>query len=376
MNDNVTLDFGTFNFGEESTEDLLSKSNPLISQDDQEKKDTTIEPTPIDLEKGTENVEPIANPNNIQINLGNEDPDNKDSKDLENKDDKSSEVVKGYIDFSKQNDILLLDEGFEIDGSEESIQQAKEQTVRNYQRSAVNAILSKLPQRLQDMAIYALKGGTDFDSFEKGTSEELNIDTLEGQTNTLKTYYKNVLQWDSNKIEKYLSRLDENDVAEEATDLKSKLETLEIKQRQDKIKEQEEEDKNRTLKLQEFNNRVKTNIDQAGFVPSARKTKLNNFVFNTARKEDGVMTELVRTFNTIQSNPEHFVQLADLLLDYDPQKGIAFQRFEKKGTTTMNKGLKQALEETVSSKIASMSNAGSGSKDNSSREFDWSKFEL
>ena len=103
------------------------------------------------------------------------------------------------------------------------------------------------------------------------------------------------------------------------------------------------------------------------------ETKLKNFIFNVARKEDGVMTEMIRTFNSIQNNPEHFIQLADLFLDYDKEKGIAYSRFEKNGQTTLNKNLKKALEESVSKKISSFAN---NPKTGTAKEIDWSTFQI
>ncbi len=365
---NVALDFGQFNFGHNDPyedKDDISKSNPL-----------TGEPNGVEPEPNSADPTPDPEPNiTIDINPANPvmEPNIDVNNSIDSADPASQDITKAYFEFAKKNNLVSVAEDFEFDGTEESLYQAQVQTIENNQRLALQAILDRFPDRLKAQAIYALRGGTDFNSFENTIENQLDDSSLIGQTQIVKKYYKE-LGWEDAKVEKYLSRLTEQDVAEEAVDAKQKLIAAEAKLRQDKINELKEEADQKAAKAQEFNNKVKTNIDQAGFIPQPRKQKLNNFVFNSIRKEDGAKTELMRAFDAIQSNPEHFIQLADLLLDYDPQKGIAFQRFEKKSNTTMAKGLKQALEETVSAKVASMNSSSQISQNG--QAIDWSQFIL
>jgi hypothetical protein len=147
-------------------------------------------------------------------------------------------------------------------------------------------------------------------------------------------------------------------------------------QRQQLIDQQKAEEEKQVAQLKAYNDKLEAGIKDANFVPADRKPKLKNFMFNTVRKEDGAKSEMVRNFEAIQKNPEHLIQLADLLMDYDKEKGIAYTRFEKKSQTTLNKGLKKALEETVNAKVASFSNAGKSTSSSKITEFDWSKFEM
>jgi hypothetical protein len=352
--DNFVVD-GEFSFGEGTT--VTEDKSPDIEEK-------------ADSEEGKDN----DTTDTVDLSFETEDKSQPDINTVSDKEVKGDATLHAYYDFLKQQNILDVEEGFEFDGTEESLVKAQEQTQYSYQKKALEAVLSKLPENLQDMAIYALKGGTDFSKFNN-QEIEFNTDTIESQTEVLKKYYKETAKWDNNRIEKYLSKLDETEIKEEADEAIDKLNELSKSQREALIEQQKQIEENQKAQLKDYNDKLESGIKNANFVPIDRKPKLKNFMFNTIRKEDGAKSEMVRNFEAIQKNPEHLIQLADLLMDYDKEKGIAYTRFEKKSQTTLNKGLKKALEETVNAKVASFSSAG---KTGTAKvaEIDWSKFEM
>ena len=370
-NDGIQFNFENFDFGATQNVEKTNNDNKVIESSSEDKK-ASEKVDDVNLEKDKEQEDQKTQNDGIDFNKA----DTKQDSNSESTNANQIDVSKEYFKFLKEHNLIVTEDEFEFDGTDEGLEQAHSQTIQAYQRSALNAILEKLPTNLQDMAIYALKGGTDFEAFNNKTTSSLDDSTLDGQTQIVKDYYKNIVKWPTDKIERYLSKLSEQDVQEEATDAKTKLIEEEATIRENYIKAQEAKEAEKLASIKEFNTKIESNIEQAGFVPAPRKQKLKNFIFNNVRKEDGPMTEMIRTFNTIQKNPEHFIQLADLLMDYDPKTGIAYTRFEKKSTTTINNGLKKALEQTVGNKIAAMSGYHSTGSTDNKNPIDWSKFQL
>jgi hypothetical protein len=280
-------------------------------------------------------------------------------------DNDSNSVTKKYFDFMKESNLLMVPDDFEFDGSSEKLEEAHEKTLATMQELAYGAIMQRLPEEVQGLLQYAIKGGTDYESFLK-RGEAFNTETEEGQIAIIKHYYKNNVKWDDAKIERYLTKSDVSDIAQEAEDIKRELEESSSEQRKAKIAEQEALERASIEQQKAVQTKIVDTIGKAGFIEEPRKQPLKNFIFNAVRKEDGKATDFQRALNQIQTNPEHLIQLADLLMDYDKKDGLKYQRFESKAITRVNKDLKAKLEQTVAKKI--------GSIGNTTKEIDWSKF--
>jgi hypothetical protein len=62
------------------------------------------------------------------------------------------------------------------------------------------------------------------------------------------------------------------------------------------------------------------------------------------------------------TNPNHIVQLADILYDYDFQKGIQTERFIKQGKTQQVQSLKERLDNKMGSAKAVSNSRNSANK--------------
>lgn len=93
-------------------------------------------------------------------------------------------------------------------------------------------------------------------------------------------------------------------------------------------------------------------------------------MLNQIERNGDTDTDFSRTIKKISANPEHLVQLADILADYDEEKGLDLKRFLKKGKTEATKTLKERLEEVTDSKTKV---TGKGSKVQK-QNFDWEEF--
>jgi hypothetical protein len=271
---------------------------------------------------------------------------------------------KGYFEFLKSNNLLLVDETFEYDGSEEQLAEAKNQTIHNYQKLALDAIMDNLPEDFKNILTYTLQGGTDYKKFLE--TPAFDDTTIEGQSEIIASYYKNEMQWSKDKIDKFISKMDEEEIAEEALELKEKIKEkqsiLVQKAIEQQVEAQKQDEIERAKKVQE----ITASIETAGFVDVKRKSPLKNFIFNPVRKSDGMHSEFQRVLSSIQNNPSHLIQLADLLMDYDKAKGLAYERFEKKAETKLTQSLKENLNKTIKAKV--------GQIKGSDEPINWAKF--
>jgi hypothetical protein len=279
--------------------------------------------------------------------------------------DKDDSITKKYYEFMKESNLLMVPDDFEFDGTNEKLTEAHETTLANMQQLAYSAIMERLPEEVQSLVQYSLKGGKDYEAFLK-QDNSFDISNEQGQISLIKHYYKNTVKWDDARIERYLSKTDEGELAAEAESIKEELEESQSEQRKLKIAEQERLEKLAMEQQKAVQVKITDTIGNAGFIEDKRKQPLKNFIFNAVRKDDGKATDFQRALNQIQTNPEHLIQLADLLMDYDKVKGLKYERFENKATTRVTKDLKAKLEQTVSKKL--------GSIGNSSKEIDWAKF--
>lgn len=281
------------------------------------------------------------------------------------------QVNTAYFEFLKQNNLINVPDDFEFDGSPEKIAEAHEQTLNAYKASAFSAIMDALPENIQGLLQYALEGGSDYQSFLNQPTT-FDVSTPEGQESAIRYFYKNSAGWDDKRIDKLISRLDDEELAEEATDAIDQIEELNKKERENALLTQKKQKEEAEERQKQFQQNIKNVINTVGYIEPARKNNIKNFMFNPVRRGDGVLTDYQRTLQNIQTNPEHLAQLADLLLDYDKEKGISYSRFEKKAKTTLTKDLKRHLDQTVADKVPSLSIKN---KDNKNKEdIDWKAF--
>lgn len=132
-----------------------------------------------------------------------------------------------------------------------------------------------------------------------------------------------------------------------------------------------QEQQQRELSQKQFRNDLSQVIEQANYIESARKNKVKSFLFNLSGTNDNVSTQFDRVLLSISSNKEHLTQLADILLDYDLNKGFNMERFYKKGSSQATKGLRDKLEDLSSNTKTKVTGTTSKVHEN---QFDWEEF--
>lgn len=138
------------------------------------------------------------------------------------------------------------------------------------------------------------------------------------------------------------------DALEELKELKK--EETEAAMREAQLNQQEKE-----RKAKELRDNISETIKDSEYISKERKSKIQAFMFNPIKKGTEVLTDYERNLRNIAKNPKHLVQLADIIFDYDNEKGINLERFKKIGESSANKSLKEKLE----NKMNNLKNPGS-----------------
>ena len=111
--------------------------------------------------------------------------------------------------------------------------------------------------------------------------------------------------------------------------------------------------------------RFKEAIDNYETTPG-RKLEIQKLFF-TDHTKPSKYNELLES---IRSNYSHLLQFADLLLDYDKDKGFNFSRFKTQGKASASKGLREVLEAHMQNSKTQIRGSSYAPKD----DFDWEKF--
>jgi hypothetical protein len=289
-------------------------------------------------------------------------------------DEDDGEIPKAYYEFLQKNNVLFVDDEFKFDGTPESLETALTKTKENLAVQAINALWTKLSPEFQAALKYNLDGGTDFGKFAEtyGKPTDLSkydLKKIEDQKAVVAQYYKLTSNYTDERINKFINKLIETedlyDEAEEAADYIKKHEDAQ------RAKLLEETEKNRFARekaQEEWRNSVVDTMKELG-IPDARKSKVQAFLLNPVQKGNVVSTDFERTLTAIFSNPQHYVQLADLLYNYDPKKGLDLSRFVDKNKTQSTSKFQQELEEAL--KTSGRSRGGSPQIPTKSSQIDW-----
>lgn len=273
--------------------------------------------------------------------------------------DPAESSFKSYYDLLNDTGLLFVNEDFEFDGTAEGLEQALLQTRENLPKEAYKAFWEKLPDEWKPALKYALSGGTDvakyLQTFESKKLEDLNIEeSIDDQKEVLKMFYKKTTKYDDSKINKFIDRLVAmGDLEEEAVQALEDLRGIEQEERLELAAQQEAANAAALKEWQDRRSALQSIIESSNSIEQERKGKVKAYLFNELKHgNNDSSTQFDMTLRTIAQNPEHLVQLADLLLDsYDSKNGFNMERFTQKNASKVVKSVKQRLEALNNNKI-------------------------
>lgn len=276
-----------------------------------------------------------------------------------------------YYETAKKLNIINTPDDFEFDGSEEKLQEALNITKSNLQQEAYQHLWDSISDEFKPALQYALKGGKleDFVKTYNTNLDDIELDTKAAQRDIIFRHWKETSNYSDEKINRLIARAEEiGDLEEEAQDSLAELKKLYEQRKQDGLKNLEEQEAER-LKLVETQTQMLSDEITALEVDSARKNKLKAFLFNPIKVDNESTTHYAYTIKRILSDPKHLVQLADILTDYDPQKGINLERFEKRIKTKNTQSVQNLIREQLDKKPVVK-----GTNKSAKEDFDWESF--
>jgi len=285
------------------------------------------------------------------------DGDIPDAPDESDDEDSGSAVdLNEFFTTLKDSNYLTVPDDFTFDGTTDSLAEAIDLTYESFKKSAQESLLNSLDEDSRLALKFALTYKKPIYSFYEETEVEpfdfstIDLDELENQQEVVRTYLKKTTAFSDNKIENQIKSLSQSgEIVSEAKEYLGELIAFQEKERQElnnKIEQQRQKDRDDLLKWKEDRvNIIKSYKD----ADDARKAKLKAFVVNEVYtdRSKAPVTELVQVLRMINNNPEHYVQLADVLMDYSPEKGIDYDRLTKRLNTKITSSLKDKLDDTA-----------------------------
>ena len=285
------------------------------------------------------------------------DGDIPDAPDEFDEEDSGSAVdLKEFFTTLKDSNYLTVPDDFTFDGTTDSLAEAIDLTYESFKKSAQESLLNSLDEDSRLALKFALTYKKPIYSFYEETEVEpfdfstIDLDELENQQEVVRTYLKKTTAFSDNKIETQIKGLSQSgEIVSEAKEYLGELIAFQEKERQElnsKIEQQRQKDRDDLLKWKEDRvNIIKAYKD----ADDTRKAKLKAFVVNEVYtdRSKAPVTELVQVLRMINNNPEHYVQLADVLMDYSPEKGIDYDRLTKRLNTKITSSLKDKLDDTA-----------------------------
>lgn len=307
-------------------EDLISEEdlNPITPPSNEEELDTPpIEDTPPETPS--------------------EDTDEVDEKD---------EISESYFNFLKEVNVLDIPDDFEFTGKPEELEKALEITKSSMQNKVAEALWNKLPEDFKPLLQYGLEGGSNLDAYLKAYAtpidyENYPIESAEDQKKIVFESFKLTSNYEDAKILKMIKSLEiSGDLEEAAGEAKEDLISYQStrkanflqEQQAQKIKEQEETAK--------YNSVLAENIDKTSY-ESLRKNRIKQVLLNPITVDNRTTTEFDSNLDSILSNPDHLVQLANIVADYNPKIGFNFDRMKKQLKSESTTEFKQLIKERL-----------------------------
>jgi hypothetical protein len=293
------------------------------------------------------------------------------SNDLTEDDDNQ---LNSYYEFLKKNNVLVLEDDFQFDGTPEAFESALEKTKENLAKQAISALWSKLNPDFQAALKFNLDGGNSFEEFanvygKKADVSNYDLNSIEDQKKIVRNYYKQVSNYTDDRINKFVNKLIETeDLRDEAEEALEYLKTYEQEQKAKLLQETEQKRTEHESRVQQWRESIVENINTSQ-IPDKRKSKVQAFILNPIQKGDNVATDFERTITNIFQNPDHYIQLADFLSSsYDPKKGLDFSRFIEKDKTKVTSKFQKELEDALKSPTKK---GGTLQKPNFETKLDW-----
>lgn len=291
-----------------------------------------------------------------------------------NEDTEPDEIAASYYELLKTQGLLDVPDDFEFDKTPAKLQEALQLTDQRRSAQLEATLRAKVAPELQPFFDYALAGGKDIQSY-LAAYQEIDYDELdtadEGtQKAIMFEYYKQTSPYSDEKIHKIIARLDPNELEEAAIETIQELKELAEKRKRDLIRNAKEAEEQKQKNIQAQTDKLISVIDKTESFDTSRKNRIRTFMFVPVNDGESTMTQFQRAMSQITNNPEHLVQLADILADYNPKKGFSFERRDKQLQTGAARTFREILHSKADPRVA----IKTGVQDNPKDDLNWAQY--
>ena len=248
----------------------------------------------------------------------------------ENEDTETPEELEAVNDILKNTVNYLVEKGLWLDWEGREDLEIDQKTYAEIAAKQDEARVGKLFDELIDSTgpygkaiIGFVKQGGDPDAVidifkEQKQIENFDTSSEEGSKALINKYYKEILNWKPERIERHISTLIANDELEtEISDVKESYDKYHQKELQQIAQQQQEE----TLKQKERESKFKENITSAiqelKDLPEKDKKLIEKSILNYNNKlSDGTqVSDFYVRFAQVQSNPKEYIDLVRFVMD-------------------------------------------------------------
>jgi hypothetical protein len=287
----------------------------------------------------------------------------------------NTDQLKSVFALLKESELITVPEDFEFK-DKDSFEAALDYTFEDLQSKAQTSLLEKFEGEDRLALRYALQGsGSLRDYYEQSKNvtgwADVDVENEAEQEFIVGQYLKQTTRYNDAKIASIIADIKnsgrlEKEAKENILELIA-LEEEYLAEQEAKLVEREKE----IRQQKEIERKEIEKIVENLSIEPERKSKLKGFINNemNVRKGYPSMNYFLYTLRLIGQNKDHMVQLADILLDYSPEKGLTLDSIKKSINTKSASVLKEKLD-SVSFAPNQTSTPQTNPKSN---QFDWDK---
>ena len=329
MNEDEFWDDGALELSEEEVEAM--ESTEEVEEDAEDIEETTEE----DVEDTEESVE--------------------ESNETEEEEEEDETFVKGY-DIFKENIFKYLPEDYEFKATEKGFEEALnvvEDTIAGNIHSQYLAQLEGNPKAKAYLDfLVKTEGNGDFDKWQKVYNTDISSFKEEDMSDNdvAKVVYSEYLKFQGLEDEDILQKLEDAEdfgtLEKEAKIALKYIPKIQEKETEELLKDYQDQKKNRDEVYQSNYNILSETAKQIK-LPKEKGQQLVDSIMKPVRTQGGYETTMFNyMLNRVQTNPQHILQLASLIMDYDEEKGFNFDGIaSKKENTKVARNFREKLTE-------------------------------
>lgn len=336
----------------------MSEETQEIMNEDEFWDDGALELSEEEVEamEATEEVEEDAEDIEENTDEEIEESEQEEGGEVEEEDEEEDETfAKGY-DIFKENIFKYLPEDYEFKSTEKGFEEALnvvEDTIAgNIHSQYLNQLESNPKAKAYLDFLVKTEGQGDFEKWQKVYNTDITSFQEEDMSDSeiAKVVYSEYLKFQGLEDEDILQKLEDAEdfgtLEKEAKIALKYIPKIQKEQSEDLLKDYHEQKRNRDEVYQSNYNILSETAKQIK-LPKEKSQQLVDSIMKPVRTQGGYETTMFNyMLNRVQTNPQHTLQLASLIMDYNEEKGFNFDGIaSKKENTKVARNFREKLTE-------------------------------